>query len=129
VKTRPLEIDARFVELGELEQFAFVYSKKYRQYFLFSDNKGQCQVPSEKYDRIMDLWAIKEDGTIVLVRPTLFINVVSPTYTSEHRAPKSFNNVTIVSDDGSYADIEESWGPMMKIFDEEEAATTVRPGK
>ncbi len=125
VKTRPLEIDARFVKLGELEQFAFVYSKKYRQYFLFSDNKGQCQITSEKYDRIMDLWAIREDGTTVLVRPALFINVESPTYTSENSAPKPFNKVTIVTDDGSYADIEESWGPMMKIFDEEEAANLV----
>ncbi len=71
----------------------------------------------------MDLWAIKEDGTTVLVRPALFINVVSPTYTLENIAPKPFNKVIIVNDDGSYADIEESWGPMMKIFDEEEAAT------
>ncbi len=125
VKTRPLEINARFVKLRELEQFAFVYSRKYRQYFLFSDNKGQCQNPSEKYDRIMDLWAIKEDGTTVLIRPALFINVVSPTYTSENSAPKPFTNVTIVSDDGCYVDIEESWGHVMKIFDEEEAATTV----
>ncbi len=33
VNTRPLEIDARFAKMRELEQFAFVYSKKYRQYF------------------------------------------------------------------------------------------------
>ena len=66
--------------------------------------------PSNKHNRVMDLWVINEDGTIVLIRDGLFIGVSSTIYTLETSAPTTFKELTIVTDDDSYAGIEESWG-------------------
>ena len=73
----------------------------------------------------MDLWAINEDGTTTLIRDGLFVDVSSISYTSETSAPTTFQELTIVTDDGSYADIEEAWGPMMKMYDEKDASPSI----
>jgi hypothetical protein len=57
------------------------------------------------YHRVIDMWAIKEDGSTIIIKPGLFVDWSSPAYTSETSAPKIFQMLTIVNDDGSYADI------------------------
>ncbi len=54
-KTRPKENDARFIDNIDLGQLDFVYNRKYKQYFIFSDNKNEEVNPSTKYNHVMDL--------------------------------------------------------------------------
>jgi hypothetical protein len=123
-KTRPKKIDARFIDNGDLGQFAFAYIRKYNHYFIFSDNKNEEVNFSTKYNHVMDLWAINEDGTTVYILDGLFIDLSSTVYTSETSTPTTFQDLTLVTDDGSYDDIEESRGPMMKMYDGKDASTS-----
>jgi hypothetical protein len=88
-KTKPKEIDATSIENKDLGQF-LLYNRKYNQKFIFSDNKNEYVILSTNYNRVMDLWAINEDGTTVLIRDGLFIDVSSTIYALKTSAPIFF---------------------------------------
>ena len=124
---RPKTITAdRMIELCPSGTwYAFVYSRRFKQYFIFIDsverNEGTDLPPDKLLYRCMNIWAVVGDHTTVLLKRNVHVVSGSPVWTSSKASFEFFNRLLLCNQSGLRSDIEDSWVTMMKKYDDNDA--------